>query len=217
MTTTPTPAPMTADTIALEQAGPVEPELAARLIYDTGAYVFDCLYNRDFDLYLRITSDLWTREGGAFSHVHAKAAMSGGRLAGIALGFPQPRYAPEFDEAMGAMAGMATPELLAHLPSVAGHFPWLFPEVPEDAWYLLFLSAHPEARGRGIGEKLLEDCFARARAAGCTALHLDVAAINPAVRFYERMGLERLAETNVPKIAASHGVPPHIRMVKQLA
>jgi len=37
-----------------------------------------------------------------------------------------------------------------------------------------------------------------------------------AVRFYERMGLERLAETNVPKIAASHSVPPHIRMVKQL-
>ncbi len=81
---------------------------------------------------------------------------------------------------------------------------------------ILFLSAHSEARGRGIGEKLLDDCFERARAIGCTALHLDVAAINPAVRFYERMGMERLTETNVPKIAASHGVPPHIRMVKQL-
>ncbi len=73
--------PMTADTIVLEQARPIEPELAARLIYDTGAYVFDCLYNRDFDLYLRITSGLWTRDSDAFSHVHARAAMSGGRLA----------------------------------------------------------------------------------------------------------------------------------------
>lgn len=213
--TTPMPT-MTGGNIVLEQARPIEPELAARLIYDTGSYVFDCLYNRDFDLYLRITSDLWTRESGAFSHIHAKAAMSGDRLAGIALGFPQPLYAPEFGENMMAMAEMGTPELLAHLPDVAGHIPWLFPEVPEDAWYLLFLSAHPEARGRGIGEKLLLDCFERAKAAGCTALHLDVAAINPAVRFYERMGLERLAETNVPKIAASHGVPPHIRMVKHL-
>jgi len=209
--------PMTADNIVLEQAGPIEPELAARLIYDTGSYVFDCLYNCDFDTYLRITSNLWMREGGAFSHVHAKAAMSEGHLAGIALGFPQPLYATEFGTGMIAMAELGTPELLAHLPSVAGHIPWLFPEVPEDAWYLLFLSAHPEARGRGIGEKLLLDCFERAKAAGCVSLHLDVAAINPAVRFYERMGLERLAETNVPKIATSHGVPPHIRMVKHFS
>ena len=205
-----------AETVTLAQAEPVEAETAARLIYDTGSYVFDCLYDRDFDAFLKITSALWQRRGGAFSHVHAKAALHHGRLAGIALGFPQALYAEEFGTGMMAMAEMGSPELLAHLPTVAGHIPWLFPEVPDDAWYLLFLSAHPDARGRGIGEKLLLDCFERARKAGCAALHLDVASINPAVRFYERMGLERLAETTVPKIAASHGVPSHIRMVKHL-
>ena len=205
-----------AETVTLAQAEPVEAETAARLIYDTGSYVFDCLYDRDFDAFLKITSALWQRRGGAFSHVHAKAALHDGRLAGIALGLPQALYAEEFGTGMMAMAEMGSPELLAHLPTVAGHIPWLFPEVPDDAWYLLFLSAHPDARGRGIGEKLLLDCFARAKAAGCAALHLDVASVNPAVRFYERMGLERLAETTVPKIAASHGVPSHIRMVKHL-
>ena len=205
-----------AETVTLAEAEPAEEETAARLIYDTGSYVFDCLYDRDFDAFLKITSALWQRRGGAFSHVHAKAALHDGRLAGIALGFPQALYAEEFGTGMMAMAEMGSPELLAHLPTVAGHIPWLFPEVPDDAWYLLFLSAHPDARGRGIGEKLLLDCFARAKAAGCAALHLDVASVNPAVRFYERMGLERLAETAVPKIAASHGVPSHIRMVKHL-
>ncbi|MEX0839531.1 MAG: GNAT family N-acetyltransferase [Parvibaculum sp.] len=207
---------MNAETVTLAEAEPAEEETAARLIYDTGSYVFDCLYDRDFATFLKITAALWLREGGAFSHVHAKAALHDGRLAGIALGFPQALYEQEFGTGMMAMAEMGSPELLAHLPSVAGHIPWLFPEVPDDAWYLLFLSAHPEARGRGIGEKLLVDCFERAQAAGCASLHLDVSAVNPAVRFYERMGLERLAETNVPKIAASHGVPPHIRMVKHL-
>jgi len=207
---------MNAETVTLAEAEPAEEETAARLIYDTGSYVFDCLYNRDFDAFLRITSALWRREGGAFSHVHARAALHDGHLAGIALGFPQHLYDQEFGTGMMAMAEMGTPELLAHLPTVAGHIPWLFPEVPDDAWYLLFLSAHPDARGRGIGEKLLLDCFARAKAAGCASLHLDVASVNPAVRFYERMGLERLAETSVPKIAASHGVPSHIRMVKHL-
>lgn len=207
---------MNAETVTLVEAEPAEEETAARLIYDTGSYVFDCLYNRDFDAFLKITSALWLRQGGAFSHVHAKAALHQGRLAGIALGFPQHLYEQEFGTGMMAMAEMGSPELLAHLPSVAGHIPWLFPEVPDDAWYLLFLSAHPEARGRGIGELLLLDCFERARQAGCAALHLDVASVNPAVRFYERMGLERIAETSVPKIAASHGVPPHIRMVKHL-
>lgn len=208
--------PMNAETVVLEEARPIEEELAARLIYDTGSYVFDCLYNRDFDAFLKITSHLWQQDVGAFSHRHAKAAVYQGGLAGIALGFPQALYAQEFGTGMAAMAEMGSPELLAHLPSVAGHIPWLFPEVPEDAWYLLFLSAHPQARGQGIGEKLLLDCFERARQAGCVSLHLDVAAVNPAVRFYERMGLERLAETTIPKIAASHGVPPHIRMVKYL-
>ncbi len=207
---------MNAGTVELAEAEPAEEETAARLIYDTASYVFDCLYNRDFDAFLRITSALWLRKGGAFSHVHARAALHDGRLAGIALGFPQALYAQEFGSVMMDTAEMGTPELLAHLPSVAGHIPWLFPEVPDDAWYLLFLSAHPAARGRGIGEKLLLDCFARAKAAGCASLHLDVASVNPAVRFYERMGLERLAETTVPKIAASHAVPSHIRMVKHL-
>ncbi|MEQ8268977.1 MAG: GNAT family N-acetyltransferase [Parvibaculum sp.] len=207
---------MNADTVVLAEAGPGEEELAARLIYDTGSWVFDCVYNRDFALYMKIGAALWQSEGGAFSHVHAKAALHDGNLAGLALGFPQSLYDQEFGTGMIAMAEMATPELLAHLPSVAGHFPWLFPVVPEDAWYLLFLSAHPEARGRGIGEKLLLDCYERAREAGCASLHLDVASVNPAVRFYERMGLERLAETSVPKIAASHGVPSHFRMVKHL-
>jgi len=207
---------MNAATVTLVEAEPAEEETAARLIYDTGSYVFDCLYDRDFDAFLKITAALWLQQGGAFSHVHARAALHDGRLAGIALGFPQHLYEQEFGTGMMAMAEMGSPELLAHLPSVAGHIPWLFPEVPDDAWYLLFLSAHPEARGRGIGELLLNDCFERARKAGCASLHLDVASVNPAVRFYERMGLERLAETSVPKIAASHGVPPHIRMVKHL-
>ena len=148
---------MNAETVVLADAEPAEEETAARLIHDTGSYVFDCLYNRDFDAYLRITSALWLREGGAFSHVHARAALHDGRLAGIALGFPQTLYEQEFGTGMMAMAEMGTPELLAHLPTVAGHIPWLFPEVPDDAWYLLFLSAHPDARGRGIGEKLLLD------------------------------------------------------------
>ncbi|ABS63652.1 GCN5-related N-acetyltransferase [Parvibaculum lavamentivorans DS-1] len=207
---------MNADTIVLAEAGPGEPDLAARLIYDTGSYVFDCLYDRDFEAFLKITGFQWQQQGGAFSHVHARAALHDGNLAGIALGFPQSLYEQEFGTAMIAMAEKAGPDLIAHLPSVAGHIPWLFPDVPDDAWYLLFLSAHPQARGRGIGEKLLVDCYERARKAGCASLHLDVASVNPALRFYERMGLERLVESAVPKIAASHGVPSHIRMVKHL-
>ena len=81
--------PMNAETVVLEEARPIEEELAARLIYDTGSYVFDCLYNRDFDAYLKITAHLWQQDVGAFSHRHAKAATYQGGLAGIALGFPQ--------------------------------------------------------------------------------------------------------------------------------
>lgn len=50
------------------------------------------------------------------------------------------------------------------------------------------LSVLPEFRGRGIGEKLLQEVEKKARKLGCGKLTLEVRTDNPAERLYRRAG-----------------------------
>lgn len=56
--------------------------------------------------------------------------------------------------------------------------------------YIEMLSVSAEARGQGIGTRLLEWCEATARARHAEVLTLGVVAGNPARRLYERFGFE---------------------------
>lgn len=54
------------------------------------------------------------------------------------------------------------------------------------------MGVEPSARGRGLAVRLLDDCVARARRAGATAIGLHTAAWLPdAIRLYERYGFAR--------------------------
>ena len=56
----------------------------------------------------------------------------------------------------------------------------------------------PEARGRGIAERLLDECVARSRGVGASAIGLHTAAWLPgAIRVYERYGFVRDAGLDV--------------------
>jgi GNAT superfamily N-acetyltransferase len=54
------------------------------------------------------------------------------------------------------------------------------------------LAVAPAARGRGVGQRLMDECVRRARAGGATALTLHTTdMMSGAVRLYERMGFVR--------------------------
>jgi ribosomal protein S18 acetylase RimI-like enzyme len=55
----------------------------------------------------------------------------------------------------------------------------------------------PEAQGRGVGERLVRTLSAALLEAGYHALLVWVLAANPARRFYERLGAQRLTERAV--------------------
>jgi ribosomal protein S18 acetylase RimI-like enzyme len=56
----------------------------------------------------------------------------------------------------------------------------------------------PQARGRGIGEALVEECVRRARAMGATELGLHTSrSMQSAIRMYERLGFERAPEHDI--------------------
>ncbi len=60
-----------------------------------------------------------------------------------------------------------------------------------------FLAVLPAMRGRGIGNALMNECERRAQMTGATAIGLHtMAAMQPAIRMYERLGFVRTPETD---------------------
>jgi len=58
---------------------------------------------------------------------------------------------------------------------------------------LYSIASRPDARGLGVGARLLAAAEAQARHRGCLAMRLEVRADNPAaIRLYERQGYRRL-------------------------
>lgn len=60
-----------------------------------------------------------------------------------------------------------------------------------DACHLLRIATHPEHRSQGVGRALVERLIARARAAACSHIELEVASRNaPAIALYQRVGFQ---------------------------
>lgn len=60
-------------------------------------------------------------------------------------------------------------------------------------WYLGLVFLAPDARGHGLGRRLLESLAAHAAAVGGTAVRLAVVVGNPARRLYDRAGFAFVA------------------------
>lgn len=74
-------------------------------------------------------------------------------------------------------------------PSVAGFAAMHF---GDDSAHLLLLCVQPDQQRRGIGRQLVQWLFDSARAAGITAIDLELRADNPgALAFYERLGFRQ--------------------------
>ena len=72
-------------------------------------------------------------------------------------------------------------------------------EIYEDSWcHLRFVSVHPDARGKGIGELLTRTCIELAIRNGEQTMALHTSEImGPAIRIYEKLGFRVLRE--IPK------------------
>jgi GNAT superfamily N-acetyltransferase len=68
---------------------------------------------------------------------------------------------------------------------------------------LVKLMVHPEARGRGLGRRLLATAEAAAAAAGVTLLHLDTETGSPAEHLYQSSGWTSIGA--IPDYAADPG------------
>jgi len=78
---------------------------------------------------------------------------------------------------------------------------------------LVKLYLHADARGKGIGKKLLDTCFTSARVAGYTHMYLETTPeLNAAISIYKKAGFTRLRQP----LGNSGHYYCTIRMVKKL-
>jgi len=190
------------------------------LVRATGPVSYDYQFGTG-GLLDRLVAASWVRPETLFCAACTTAVIEDGELLGVELGFAEPNFYT-FKSNLAALApeliqrGEASYDELAGLMVRSGKASYLNAHIPDDVYYLHALAAFPQHRGKGIGKALLETALNRARASGFRELQLDVLADNPAVGFYQAMGLSILAEIRSPELSRDHGFPSEYRMAVSL-
>lgn len=215
---------MIAKTIQITPA--VEPlagrvaDLIPGLVRSTGPVSYDYQFGPG-DLLARVVSASWKEPKTLFSAGCATLALEGGDLVGVEIGFAGGDFYV-FRSNLAALApgliagGQVDYDEFVGLAERAGLASYLNAHVPDDVYYLHALATPEQHRGRGVGRDLLRVAIDRARVAGFRELQLDVLADNPAVAFYQAMGLRILAEVRSPLLSRDHGFPAEYRMAVTL-
>jgi ribosomal protein S18 acetylase RimI-like enzyme len=206
----------------IEPARPEDAPEAARLLIETDPVLYRFLYGDDLEATRALLMTQWQRHDCLLSHRLALVVRQAGRPLGLVLSYTAEEHEalPQFAtiDVQDSVAGVSRDRVAAVMQNRASEAmreaAFLFPVVPAGALYVQNLAVVPEARGLGLGQRLMAAVFARAAALGCTACHLDVAANTPAVGFYGSLGMEVLVETRMPGLAERHGLPTHFRMIR---
>ncbi|MDP7549046.1 MAG: GNAT family N-acetyltransferase [Alphaproteobacteria bacterium] len=199
------------------QARPDRGERAAQLIYATAPPLFDYLYGADAAFRTRIMALQWQAGEGFLSHCHAMTAYGpGGDLLGIELGFDNKAEGAAFAASAEFVTKHATAAQQQHIAKAMHGIAYMTPHTPDRNYCIHHLAVSDADQAKGLGRRLLEGAFQRAKAAGYKSVCLDVLANNPAVGFYSHVGMYLACEIRVPDLAEQHGFPPVYRMVRDL-
>ena len=203
----------------LDAALPDDADAASALIAETDPPLFRHLGGGDIAFALALLGTLWRRAGTVLSHdiarVAREATHAGRRVTGLLIAMPGRERAALLAATNAAAAALVPPDRAAAIFAAWTAVDWLAPAIPEDAFFVQNLAVAAPTRRHGLGARILEAACAIARHRGLASVHLDVAADNQAIAFYERCGFVRTVETRVPALAP-HGIAPHWRMVRAL-
>jgi ribosomal protein S18 acetylase RimI-like enzyme len=196
----------------IEPGRPEDAPAAARLIAATDVALFTFCGGGDLGVWVELSEAEWLHERGVYWWRMSHVARLDGRLVGLLVSYSSRQHAT-IDWSHGGARAHLSPERWGRVAAALRLVPFLFPSIPEDAYYVQNLATLPSVRRRGLGRRLMELAFDRGRAAGCRSCHLDVDGSTAAVQFYKDLGMRVLVRTEVPDIP---GVHAHFRMVMDL-
>ncbi len=200
--------------LQIEPGRPDDAAVAARLIADTDRELFTFCGGGDIRVWIELSEWEWRDEHGIYSHRLSHVARRDGVVVGILICYSPRRHA-EIDWSFGASRSHLPAELWAKVNASYRLATFLFPAIPEDAFYVQNIVTDSSVRGSElrVGRRLMELAFERGRAEGCRSCHLDVDGSTSAVGFYQHLGFRVLVKTQVCGIPS---VSTHYRMVCDL-
>jgi ribosomal protein S18 acetylase RimI-like enzyme len=194
-------------------AHPDDAPSAARLIAATDADLFSWYTDGDLDLWVEVSEHEWQSQSGIYSHTMSHVIRRESDVVGLLVAYSFPRNA-RIDWSLGSSRARLGSARLSRIDRVRSMASFLFPKLPEDAFYVQNIAVSPSVQRSGLGRRLMQRAFELGRAEGCRACHLDVdSSSTPAVRLYQSLGLRVLVQTEVPGIPSVHA---HYRMVIEL-
>jgi ribosomal protein S18 acetylase RimI-like enzyme len=196
----------------IEPGRPDDAPEAARLIAETDVALFTFCGGGDLGVWVELSEWEWRQPRGVYCWTMSDVARLDGRLVGLLVSYSS-RQHEMIDWSFSGARTRLSSERWGRVATAHQLVPFLFPSIPEDAYYVQNLATLPSVQGRGLGRRLMELAFDRGRATGCRSCHLDVDGSVPAVQFYEHLGMRVLVRTEVPDIP---GVHTHLRMVIDL-
>jgi len=186
---------------------------AVPLLYSSGPYVFDYVFTTANKSALSFLEHVFIKEGNLFSYQNTFVAELDGNIMGAALFCSGKNY----DQGGAKLGNEILRKYWFSAISVivrANKLSRVIPRPDDDVEYLNNLGVAEQARGRGIGLKLLEFGYQLAKANNKRALSLDVAHSNPrAQALYERFGMKVISSEEGIK---GTKVPGSNRMEREL-
>ena len=200
--------------VQLQSGDAGEAAVAAQLTYESDPPYYD-YWLGERQRALTTLQALWQQPLGSYSATANRVVCDQHGLAAIVSSYPavaEAQLAADSDCALRNLCAAASEELMLREADLA----YLFPRLPENAWYLRSLAVAGERRGQGLGANILATLMQQARAQGFTQMLVDVDSGNPgAVRFYSRNGFSILVETKVTRLLP-HRLPASLRMARLL-
>jgi ribosomal protein S18 acetylase RimI-like enzyme len=191
---------------------PTDMAAVSPLITATDEHLFGYLTGGRLGVWQALTATEWYSDAGIYSYRHSRVARDAGRVVGVLVAYTAAEH-EAIDWTHAGARAILPPDLWALVESRLALANFLFPDIPEGAYYVQNIAVAESARGTGLGRRLMEVAFDTARQASCTSCHLDVDSSTPAVGFYQRLGMRCLVRTEVPDLP---GIAPHLRMVIDL-
>ncbi len=134
---------------------------------------------------------VYAQPGHDLSYEEVVFARAGERRLGMLSGFSGARHearASRTNSVLLRSAGWRLPRA-GLMATLAWPLLGFMERVPPADWYVQMVAVRAEARGQGIGSRLMRSAEARAHQSDCTRMALDVDVANQGgIRLYERLG-----------------------------
>ncbi len=203
--------------ISFRPAKPADADTAGRLLFESFPKLATFMIGLGSeDRAKELLKKFFSKRGHRFSYEYALMAVRGGRVAGIAVGYPG-KDLTKLDLRLGRLM-LRQYRLRGKLALLIRAWPLVFvKEAERDEFLLSNLAVKKNLRGKGIGSGLLKQVEERAGQAGFEKLALIVRIENQgAKRLYERHGYKVIATYLESNKRVPYVGPGIHRMVKRI-